>query len=152
MTAVRLLLRASPLHVTHYTARCTGIALDRAAKAMLQRIAYEAVESFKQGDRVRKEGYKKSFRTALYDFLDDQQQEQRFPVLFEPKTIKSDAVVDPGSADVVRWLIEQGGDRSYFLGEMLLARNLYKRVLVISRSFSSNLDWARRRPRFLSRR
>ncbi|MGH8543734.1 MAG: protein kinase domain-containing protein [Gammaproteobacteria bacterium] len=114
----------------------------RAAKAMLQRLAYEALRSWKDRDAVRKEGYLKQLRIALYDFLDQGAHEQRLPgVLGESRDKYDRVLLDRGATEVVRWLDEQGGYRATILVKGLLERDLYKRALVVSKGFSSSVRW-----------
>lgn len=113
----------------------------RAAKAMLQRVAYEAMFVAKEGDAKQKEGWMKELRNDLYAFLDSGIEEQRLPLV--ERAPLSQGVVDVDTARMLRWLDEKGVGRAHNLVEGLLERRLFKRVLVVSRGYPSVINWDR---------
>ena len=73
----------------------------RAAKAMVQRLGYEALRSWKERDATRKEGYEKQLRESLYSFLDQAALEQHLPGLLGEHVTTTDTVfVDRGVAEM----------------------------------------------------
>lgn len=115
----------------------------RAAKAMLQHLAYTALDARKKADVVRKTGYKKEFRSALYAFLDGSGDQAVLPGLGAGDDLVPSTVVDPQAAAIIDWLDHQGSFGAAHLASSLKRRDLFKRVLVVSRGFNSALEWDR---------
>jgi hypothetical protein len=114
----------------------------RAAKAMLNHIAYRAVEQAHNRDTTaEKRAYKKRLKKVLYAFLDDLSSTE--PVLpFEAaRQMPRSPFIDEGSEKMFHWLDEMGGGVSKQLVQGLLDRRLYKRLAVFSKPGNNAIDW-----------
>jgi hypothetical protein len=114
----------------------------RAAKSMIQRVAYEAMQVYRDKDVTRKEGWITSLRSALYAFLDHGVEELRLPGLIpDTPSATQGGLLDPATTRMLRWLDDQGVRGAHSLVAALLERKLFKRVLVVSRGYQSAVNW-----------
>lgn len=111
----------------------------RAIKAKLQRMAWELLDAATREDAIKKQGYEKAVRERLYAFLDVSTgpvQEE----LFSTRSSWSRAgQIQPADHAMLNWLASHSGEPGKQLYEHIKERNLFKRILVVSRAKGGGL-------------
>lgn len=102
----------------------------RSVKAMIQRMALEYLERIDEKDKVRKVGIGKLAREELYSALRPQ---GGAPQALPLSIVGAGGQVHPGDKAVLEWLAGRSGDVGRMLADLIDERQLFKRILVLSR-------------------
>jgi HD superfamily phosphohydrolase len=103
----------------------------RGVKAMLQRIAWEYLERVDKADKTKHEGIVKAVKRELYSAL--RANGGGAPQTLPLTSTTGGGQLHPGDKAVLEWLATRSGDCGRALATLIEERELFKRVLVVSR-------------------